>query len=309
LQHVPPPGHPDGPERLHAVLEAVERHAAGRWSLQLEAPIAADDHLASVLRWIHDPDYLDTMLVPHAADRWAGGADNPVRPGTSRAVLSAAGVTLAGSLELCNERLHRGFLAVRPPGHLAGAGRALGYCYCATAALAAEVITRAWHVPVLIVDFDHLHGVGTQEMFYDRPDVGYLSVHEYPGLTGSGGGDEVGVGEGRGSTRNIPLAAGADDTVFATAVEDGLEQLGSRLRPAVVLVCAGFGAHIEDPVGQMRVTERGFARAAGAIVAAANTWSQGRVLALLEGGFNPPVLANSVVNFLEQLAPDGSRTS
>ncbi len=304
LQHVPPPGHPEGPERLQAVVQAVQEHGADRWSLELDTPIADEDHLRSVLRWVHDPAYLESLLDPDAADGWDGGADNPLSPGTGRAVLTAAGVTLTGALELCNQRLHRGFLAVRPPGHLAGAAQARGYSYGATVALAAEVVTRAWHVPVLIVDFDHHHGAGVQEMFYDRADVGYLSVHEYPGLTATGGGDEVGTGPGRGATRNIPLAPGADDAVYASAIEDGLEELGSRLRPAVLLVCAGFGAHVDDPVGRMRVTEHGFSRIADAVVAASNGWSEGRILALLEGGYNPPVLAQSVVDFLARLTDD-----
>ena len=123
-----------------------------------------------------------------------------------------------------------------------------------------ELIYRALDAPVLIVDFDVHHGNGTQALFYDRAEIGYLSVHEYPAFPGSGAGDEIGSGKGRGATRNIPLAAGADDGIFATALEDGLEELGSRLRPAALVVSAGFDAHLRDPLGKMELSADGFRR-------------------------------------------------
>ena len=291
---------------MQAVLDALRTVRCDGIALELETPIASDEHLTSVLSWIHEPAYLQSLLNPEAGEAWDGGDDNPLTPGTPRAVLSAAGVTLAAALELCNQRLQRGFLPLRPPGNMAARDRARGFSYCATAALAAEVVARAWQLPVLIVDIDNYHGAGTQERFYDRADVAYLSVHEYPGLSATGAGDEIGEGDGRGATRNIPLAPGADDAVLATAVENGLEEMTARIRPAALVVSVGFGSHLEDPLGRMCATEAGFARIGRAIVDAANTWTEGRIIALLEGGFNPTVLAKCASDFVRVLAEEAT---
>jgi len=132
--------------------------------------------------------------------------------------------------------------------------------------------------------------------------VGYLSVHRYPGFPGTGTADEIGEGAGRGTTRNYPLAAGADDEVFATAFEHGLEELTSRLRPSAVIVSAGFNALLTDPLGEMRVTEAGFRRVTAAIRSAAEAWSGGRILSFLEGGYDPDGLAGCVRAHVEELA-------
>jgi len=135
--------------------------------------------------------------------------------------------------------------------------------------------------------------------------VGYVSVHRYPFFPGTGTAEETGEGAGAGTTRNVPLASGADDGVFATAFENALEEVGARLRPAAVLVSAGFDAHRLDPVGGMRVTDSGFRRVTAAIVQAAQAWSGGRVLSVLEGGHHPAALGSAVRAHVEVLAGCG----
>ncbi len=302
LDHLPSLGHPETPGRLRVLLDELET-AGGPWELDREAEPAPEVDALGVVRWLHDPSYVERFRAAcERAPQLLDGPDNPVGTGSFRAAVAAAGLAVRAALDLVNGRLRRAFLAIRPPGHHALPDRAMGFCFFGNVALAAEIVARAWQAPVLVVDFDVHHGNGTQAMFYDRADVGYLSVHRYPFYPGTGAADETGTGAGLGTTRNVPLAAGADDAVYATAVEDALAELGGRLRPVAILVSAGFDAHAEDPLGGMRVTEAGFARIARAIVQAAETWAEGRVLAVLEGGYHPRALARAVAAHLTELA-------
>jgi acetoin utilization deacetylase AcuC-like enzyme len=216
--------------------------------------------------------------------------------------LAAAGLCLQAALDLANSRTWRRFVVARPAGHHALPDRAKGFCYLNNVALAAETLARAWAAPVLIVDIDVHHGNGIQRLFRDRADVGYVSVHRYPFFPGTGGGDEIGEGAGRGTTRNVPLAAGAGDDVYAAALEDALEEVGSRLRPVAILVSAGFDAHEADPVGGLAVTRAGFARVTTAIEQASRAFSGGRILSVLEGGYDLDALVESTLVHVERLA-------
>jgi acetoin utilization deacetylase AcuC-like enzyme len=203
---------------------------------------------------------------------------------------------------MVNGRVKRVFVVARPPAHHASRDRASGYCFFNSTALAAEVLTRSWNQPVVIADFGALHGDGTQQHFFDRKDVGFFSVHRYPAFPGTGGADEIGENEGRGTTRNIPLAGGSGDDIICAAFEDALAEICSEVRPAAIVLSAGFDAHRDDPLGGMSMTEAGFGRLTAAAVAAAETWSKGRLLSILEGGFNLEALANSARIHVEELA-------
>ncbi len=303
LAHRPPPGHPETPARLEAVLRALEEPPDPRWAVDRASPLPPVDDIEGTLAWVHEAAYIARVRDAAAdAKGWLDSQDCPVSAGTYRAALAAVGLALQAALDMANGRLRRALLAVRPPSHHAEWDRARGFCFFNAVAVAAEVLVRSWGLPVLIVDFDALHGNGTQRHFYHRGDVGYLSVHRYPWFPGTGTGDEIGEGAGRGTTRNLPLAEGADDAVFCTALEIGLDEIGSRLRPAALVLSAGFGAAEGDPVGGMRVTETGFRRLTAALVQAAETWAGGRVLSVLEGGFVPETLARSARVHGEELA-------
>ncbi len=306
LLHVPSLGHPESPHRLLVVLEALRAAQAGaadRISIEAEAALPPHDDVLGVMRWLHDPAYIEQVRqAAETAPGFVDSQDCAVSTGSFTAAMGAVGLAVQASLDMVNERLQRCFVASRPPSHHAERHQAKGYCFFNSVALAAELVVGALDQPVLIVDFDVHHGNGTQQLFYDRPDVGYLSVHQYPAFPGSGTGDEIGSGPGLGTTRNIPLAAGADDAMFCSALESGLQELGSVLRPAVILVSAGFGAHRDDPIAEMQVTADGFRRLSAAIVQAAETWAGGRVLSFLEGGYEPKALAESVTAHVTTLA-------
>jgi len=306
LGHVPPLGHPDPPSRLRAVLDALEAPPVGRWVVDREARFPPEGDILGALRWIHAPEYLERVRAASAsAPTTLDSPDCAVSPGTFRAAVAASGLALQAALDLVNGRVHRAFLAVRPPSSHAEQARARGFCFFNAVALAAEVIVRAWNQRVLIVDFDVHHGSGTQSLFWERGDVGYLSVHRHPHFPGTGGGDEVGEGEGRGATRNLPLASGAGDDLVASALEVGLEEMVAHLQPAAIVVSAGFDAHARDPLGGLEMTTDGFARLTRAVVRAAETWSGGRVLSLLEGGHHPAILGEAVRAHVAALAGSG----
>ncbi len=311
LLHQPPGGHPETPARVRDVLRALADPIDHRWSVDTVSSLPSEDDTVGVLKWVHDQSHIERVReVSKCGTGWLDSHDCAVSAGTYQAAVSAAGLALQASLDLVNGRLVRAFVVTRPPSHHAERDRARGYCFFNAVALAAEVVVRSWDTPVLVVDFDAFHGNGTQQHFYERGDVGYLSVHRYPGFPGTGTADEVGEGSGRGATRNFPLAAGADDAVFSTAFENGLEELASRLRPSAILVSAGFNALEGDPLGQMRVTEAGFRRMTAAVVAAAETWAGGHVLSFLEGGYQPTGLGRCVRVHVEELAvPDGAATT
>ncbi len=302
LRHRPGPGHPDTPSRLTTVLDVLER-APGGWSVRREAPLPSEDTVAGALRWIHDAAYLERLQAAvAAAPGWVDSHDCRVSEGSWAAVVAAAGLALQAALDMANGRLWRGFLALRPPSGNAGRARAAGFCLVNSAALAAEVLSRCWQRPVLLADFDVVHCGGTQEIFWRRGDVGVASVHRWPFFPGTGGADETGDGDGAGATRNMPLAAGADDAVYAGAFEHAVDELAGRLRPAAVVLAAGFGAHRDDPLGGMAVTDAGFARMTAAAVRAAERHGGGRVLSLLEGGYLAEALPGAVRAHVATLA-------
>lgn len=301
LEHLPPLGHPEHPGRLRVLLEQL-REQPGPWDVRREVPLPPEDDTLGVVRWIHDSAYIERFReASENAPTVLDSPDNPISSGSFRSALAAAGLVTSAALEAANNRLHSVFLAVRPPGHNAAPDRAKGFCFFNNVALAAEILSRSWHVPLLIADFDAHHGGGTQQLFYDRGDIGYVSVHRHPFFPGTGAADETGEGPGLGTTRNVPLAAGADDEVYASAFETALDEIATRLRPAVILVSAGFTAHVDDPVGGMQVTESGFARVGRAVAQAAETYAGGRVLSVLEGGYHPRALAVSVRAYLREL--------
>lgn len=301
LEHRPGLGHPESPARLRAVLDALD--GAGPWLVEREAELPPDEDVLGALKWIHDPAHLERLREASAsAPGFLDSGDCAVSPGTYSAALAASGLALGTALDLVNGRLDRAFLAVRPPAHHAGRASASGWCFVNAVALAAETIARAWQGTVLVVDFDALHGNGTQEIFWRRGDVVTLSVHRYPGFPGTGGADEIGEDDGEGACCNVPLAVGSDDAIVTAALEGALTDLVPRVRPVAMVVAAGFGGHVQDPVGGLRMSAAGYFRLTRAVVESAERWCGGRVLSLLEAGVDLRALAECVLVHVAALA-------
>ena len=303
LEHHPGLGHPETAQRVSVVLDALSARAEGRWVVDREHAIPSTEEILGVLSWLHDPGYIERVREASSGDeQWLDSHDCGVSKGTFDAAVAAAGLAMGAALDLVNGRVQRAFVVARPPGHHAHKDRASGYCFFNSVALAAEVVVRSWNRPVVIADFGAFHGDGTQEMFFDRAEIGFVSTHRYPAFPGSGGGNEIGEEAGRFTTCNVPLAGGSGDDVVCAAFDEALGEMCQRLQPAALIVSAGFDAHKDDPLGGMGVTEEGFRRLTASVVAAAEKWSSGRLLSFLEGGFELEALAKSARIHVEELS-------
>jgi acetoin utilization deacetylase AcuC-like enzyme len=292
--------HPENAGRLVAIDTALERLdlIAGRPDISFTA--APDDVLARV----HDPRYI--AGIREFAARGGGwlDADTSVGRRSVDAAALAAGAGVAAVDAVLDGRARRGFVLARPPGHHATPSRGMGFCLFNTVAIAAAHALDRGLDRVLIVDWDVHHGNGTQDAFYESNEVLFCSVHQWPLYPGTGAASERGAGRGEGYTINVPLAPGADDDGYRDVFDQVILPAANAFRPQIVLISAGFDAHANDPLASMLLTERGFGDLARRIVQIADDHADGHVVAFLEGGYDPPALAASVVATLASLDGD-----
>lgn len=229
----------------------------------------------------------DTIACPESIDAalWAGGC-----------AVHAVDEVLSGAAK-------NAFALVRPPGHHAERDRAMGFCFFNTVALAAQHAIDAHGLSrVMIADFDVHHGNGTQDVFYDRRDVFVFGSHQSPLWPGTGDASERGIGDGEGFTINVPLPPGIGDDEFARVYEELFPAAARGFRPQLLIVSAGFDAHRDDPLAELRVSEAGFARVATSLRAIAEEHCDGKLVLCLEGGYALAALARSVRAVVEELA-------
>jgi acetoin utilization deacetylase AcuC-like enzyme len=302
LAHRAPAGYPERPERLVGILDhlraegfAVDEVAVGEAEREAET-------LRHAVTAVHPESYV--ARLERAAARGDGlfdSADNPLGPGTLEAAWSAVAATLAAADRVGGAAGagRRAFAAVRPPGHHAERETAMGFCFFNNAAVAAEHLRRRHGAErVAIFDFDVHHGNGTQHLFEERPDVFYASTHQYPFYPGTGAASERGVGAGEGATLNVPLPAGTGDDGYRQAFDEAVLPALAAFRPDVLVLSAGFDAWRDDPLGGMRVSEAGFADWGRRLRQLADEVAGGRVLALLEGGYDLAALPRLVAAHL-----------
>jgi acetoin utilization deacetylase AcuC-like enzyme len=222
--------------------------------------------------------------------------DNPISSSTFAAARAAVATSLTAADDIWRRgESDRAFVIARPPGHHAERAEAMGFCFFNTIACVAEWLREQPGIErVFIFDFDVHHGNGTQSLFEERDDVYYASMHRYPFYPGTGAADEIGVGKGRGFTRNIPLSGGEGDARYLRTVEDEIVRIIDDYEPNAILLSSGFDAHRRDPLGGMRVTEQAYGEITTRVVETAQRHCQGRVLSLLEGGYDMEGLAASV---------------
>jgi acetoin utilization deacetylase AcuC-like enzyme len=278
-RHAPIGHHPERPERLTAVREAIA-HADGRFE-RVTSRAATDAELARV----HDPRFVEQLSK-------LGGQEGYLDPDTYVSAASvdvarlAAGSAVAMVDAMIDGPLARGVALLRPPGHHARPGRAMGFCLLNNVAVAAAHARSRGLDRVAIVDWDVHHGNGTQEMFWRDPHVLYVSMHQAPFYPGTGEADEVGEGEGRGYSVNVPLAAGGDDAVYASAFERIVLPVVEAYAPDLVLVSAGFDASARDPLAQMNLSPAAFGWMASKLGRLADRSAKGRMALVLEGGYD-----------------------
>jgi acetoin utilization deacetylase AcuC-like enzyme len=228
--------------------------------------------------------------------------DTAICPASFEAALYAAGAGAALSSAVLEGKARNGLALVRPPGHHAERSVAMGFCLFNNVAITAKhLLARPDIERVLIVDWDVHHGNGTQNSFERDPSVFYFSIHQWPHYPGTGAAAERGRGPGEGTTLNVPAPAGWGDDEYLRAFREVLAPAALDFDPQFVLVSAGFDAHRADPLAEMRVTEEGYRGMTRLVMEIADECCDGRVVSLLEGGYDPQALPRSVAAHLETL--------
>jgi acetoin utilization deacetylase AcuC-like enzyme len=295
------PGHPESRLRLERVMASLGETGL----LARLTPVRALPVDLSLLEKVHSSAYV--ARVRQIADRGGGflDADTYLGPRSYDAALLAAGGVVELVRTVAAGRASNGFALVRPPGHHATPARGMGFCLFNNIAIAAQAALDELSLArVMIVDWDVHHGNGTQEIFYDSPQVLFTSTHQYPHYPGTGGWSEIGAGAGLGYTANVPLPAGVGDAGFRSIFAEILEPLAERFRPELILVSAGYDAHWNDPLAGLRLSLDGYWEMARSVVALAGRLCGGRLVVTLEGGYDLDVLACGVANTCRALLGD-----
>jgi acetoin utilization deacetylase AcuC-like enzyme len=296
LEHQPGPHHPESPQRLAAVLGALDAPEFAQ-AQRREAPRGTREQILRV----HDEDYFDAVenAAPKQGYRALDAGDTIMSPGTWEAVLRCVGAACAAVDDVVAGRARNAFCATRPCGHHAEAGRAMGFCVFNQAAIAA-LHGRAVHglQRVAVVDFDVHHGNGTQNSFYDDPDLFYGSSHQSPFYPGTGARAESGTAD---NIVNIPLARGADSATFRRHMRDDLLPALRRFAPELLIISAGFDAHHLDPLGGLAFTDEDFHWITRELMAVADETAGGRVVSTLEGGYSLEGLTSGTASHVRAL--------
>jgi acetoin utilization deacetylase AcuC-like enzyme len=292
-------GHPESPNRLRAIVQQLEQSGTMA-SLTRIAPRKAEEEW---ITQIHTPSYVAALNrnVP-TAGLVSLDPDTSMSPGSLNAAYLAVGGALAAVDAIMAKQVDHAFCAVRPPGHHAEAGRAMGFCLFNNVAIAARYVQKKYGLGrVLIVDWDVHHGNGTQHSFEDDPTVLFFSTHQYPHYPGTGRATERGKGAGAGYTINVPMEAGEGDEEYHAIFLKSLVPAVDAFKPEFVIISAGFDAHKDDPLASMGLTEAGYADLTEIVAGIAKRHAKGRILSSLEGGYNLKALAASVEAHIKAL--------
>ncbi len=298
-EHDTGPGHPESPERYRAVWEVLHNLGEVDGVLRIAPRLAKTKELTLC----HDASYVD--LVKQDCESMATQlrtGDTPINEHTYRIARLAAGAVIEAVDAVFAGRARRAFCAVRPPGHHASASRGMGFCVFNHAALAARhAMDRHGVKRALVVDWDVHHGNGTQDIFERDPDVFFFSMHEEGIYPGTGFARERGRGKGRGTVLNVPLPGNTGGKLARRVVAEKLVPAMREFRPELVVISAGFDARVDDPVGGLLWTDEEFAALTRDVVAIAEEHAQGRLVSILEGGYNPAGLASAVAAHVAEL--------
>ncbi len=292
-------GHPECAERLLALEPLLDSLDSTDFERVPEAPAATEAQLITV----HAAGHIKRVRAGCQAGPGYLDSDTPVVPASWDAALRSAGGAAEAAMRVARGEARRAFCVLRPPGHHAESDRSMGFCLFNSVAVAARTLQKAGQAArVAIVDFDVHHGNGTQEIFWEDPSVFYASCHQSPCYPGTGAREEVGGGAGLGFTLNRPFPPGSGDDQLLPWIEGELAERLRAFAPDFLLLSAGFDAHAADPLAQFTVSTEGFSRLSIALAALADEFCGGRLVSVLEGGYDLAALAESAAAHLEALA-------
>lgn len=301
LLHDTGPYHPEVPARLEAIYSGIKD--ANLLSLLTLIKASSAD-----LKWIetvHERDYINRFKKACLEGKKIfDSPDNQMCPETYDTALLAVGGILDTIDLVMKNKIDNAFCAVRPPGHHAETNKAMGFCYFNNVAIAARYLQKEWNIKkVGIVDFDVHHGNGTQHIFEEDPTVFYYSIHQHPsfGYPGTGREFEKGSGPGYGYTLNSPVLPDQGDREYKKFFENDLSASFETFKPEFIIVSAGFDAHIDDDMSDIRLSTEGLSWIMNKIVKMAGIYSNGRLISVLEGGYclkRLPELAKNHVEIL-----------
>lgn len=287
--------HPENPGRIRAIHDELQRRhmLAGR----PEVRFTEASH-EEILR-VHDAAYVEGLERLALAGGGALDPDTLVLSDSLSVARLATGAAVAATRAVLSGEVDHAFCLGRPPGHHATPARGMGFCLLNTIAIAATEALAQGLDRIVIIDWDVHHGNGTQDAFYATDQVLYCSLHQSPLYPGTGSKNETGIGAGSGFTLNVPVPPGNGDDVYIRLFEEVMVPRIRQYQPQLVLVSAGFDAHAADPLANMRVTEQGFAMLAQRVTDLADAFARGRLVSILEGGYDPQGLGRSVAAVLD----------
>ena len=293
--------HRECPERLKSIAAELKKTGLAARCQSRETRLATIDELSK----IHGGMYVDRVdRYAREGGGWIEG-DTFMSPQSYDVACRAAGTSLAAVDAVMQGPEKRALCLIRPPGHHALVHEAMGFCLFNNIALAADrAVTHHRLERVLVIDWDVHHGNGTQDIFYERDDVWFLSVHRSPFYPGTGQKDETGTGKGLGTKFNLPVAFGTSRKEYLARFESLLTDVAARCRPEMVLISAGFDAHAQDPIGSLGLETEDFQTLTTLVVQVAETYCKGRIVSCLEGGYHVQRLAESVACHLKTLLQD-----
>lgn len=305
LEHNPGAGHPESKERLVRTMAYLERQP---WFTSLERlePRAAE---RTWIETTHSPDYVERAREACQVRRPI--LDTP-DVGISEESFDIALLAAGGAMQIADAvmagKIRNGFALLRPPGHHAENSFAMGFCLFNNAAITARYLQKKHGLErVLILDWDVHHGNGTQHTFEEDPSVLYVSLHQYPFYPGTGSMWETGKGRGEGTTLNCPMRAGSEDAHYQEAFKTKIIPKIDAFRPDAVVLSAGFDAHTDDPLANIDLEAESFGWMTDRVMESAEKYSKGRIISLLEGGYDLNALPACVAEHLTRLAGVSSR--